>query len=75
MNRYQAQHAVRIRRRIKESRYFHKKGVYKYYRYYLTIPTKYKDIVETFMGKDLHVEAKQVGNNLIIEAKPTETHP
>jgi hypothetical protein len=73
MNPHQAQHPVRIRRRIKESRYFHKKGVYKYYRYYLTIPTKYKDLIEIFMGKDLHVEAKQVGDNLIIEATPTGT--
>jgi len=46
--------------------------VYKYHRYELTIPAKYKDLAETFMNKDLQVEAKQENNTLIIVAKPTE---
>jgi len=51
------------------TRYLHKR-VYKYPRYELTIPVKYKDLAEEFMNKDLKVEAKKQGNNLIIEAKP-----
>jgi hypothetical protein len=65
-------HVVRIRRELKKKRYLEGKGVYKYHRYELTIPTEYKDLIERFIDKDLHVEAKQVGNNLIIEAKPIE---
>jgi hypothetical protein len=65
-------HVVRIERKVKKTRYLQGKGVYRYHRYELTIPTEYKDLVERFMDKDLHVEAKQVGNNVIIEAKPIE---
>lgn len=72
MNPYHEHHIIRIRRKLKEVRYLHKKGNYKYYRYELTIPTKYKDVVETFMDKDLVVTAKQEGKNLIIEAEPLE---
>jgi hypothetical protein len=65
-------HVVRIRRQLKKTRYLQGKSVYKYHRYELTIPAEYKDLIERFMDKDLQVEAKQVGNNLIIEAKPIE---
>ena len=71
MNPYHEHHIVRIRRRIMRSHYLNK-AVYKYTRYELTIPNKYKDLIEAFMNKDLQVEAKQEGNNLVIEAKPAE---
>jgi len=71
MNPYHEHHIVRIRRKVTRSRY-HNKAIYKYSRYELTIPAKYKDLAEAFMNKDLNVEAKQEGNTLIIEAKPVE---
>jgi hypothetical protein len=71
MNPHHEHHIVRIRRKTTRSSYLGK-AVYKYHRYELTIPAKYKDLAEAFMNKDLHVIAKQEGNNLIIEAKPVE---
>jgi len=71
MNPHHEHHIVRIRRKATRSSYLGK-AVYKYHRYELTIPAKYKDLAEAFMNKDLTVEAKQQGNNLIIEAKPVE---
>ncbi len=71
MNPYHEHHIVRIRRRTTKRRY-RNKAVYTYHRYELTIPTKYKDLAEAFMNKDLKITAKQQNNTLIIEAKPTE---
>jgi len=71
MNPYHEHHIVRIRRRVTRPRY-HNKAIYKYHRYELTIPAKYKDLAEAFMNKDLTVEAKQEENALIIVAKPAE---
>ena len=71
MNPHHEHHIVRIRRKAIRSSYLGK-AVYKYHRYELTIPAKYKDLAEAFMNKDLIVEAKQRGNSLIIEAKPAE---
>jgi len=71
MNPYHEHHIVRIRRKVTRSRY-HNKAVYKYSRYELTIPARYKDLVEAFMNKDLQVEAKQEDNTLIIQARPIE---
>jgi hypothetical protein len=71
MNPYHEPHIVRIRRKITRSR-SQKRAVYKYHRYELTIPAKYKDLAEAFMNKDLQVEAKQENNALIIVAKPAE---
>jgi len=62
MNPYHDHHIVRIRRKMTRSHYLNK-AVYKYSRYELTIPSKYKD---------LQVEAKQEDNTLIIRAKPAE---
>lgn len=56
---------------VTRSRYLNK-AVYKSSRYELSIPTRYKDLAEAFMNKDLKIEAKQEGNNLIIEAKPVD---
>jgi hypothetical protein len=36
----------------------------------LTIPAKFKNIIEPFLNKDLKVEAKVKDNQLIIDAKP-----
>jgi hypothetical protein len=71
MNPYHEPHIVRIRRKTTRSR-SQQRAVYKYHRYELTIPAKYKDLAEAFMNKDLQVEAKQENNTLIIVAKPTE---
>jgi len=71
MNPYHEHHVVRIRRKVTRSRYLGK-AVYRYSRYELTIPARYKDLVEAFMNKDLKIEAKQEDNTLIIRAKPAE---
>jgi hypothetical protein len=71
MNPYHEHHIVRIRRKVTGSRYLNK-AHYKYSRYELTIPAKYKDLAEAFMNKDLEVEARQEDNTLIIRAKPAE---
>ena len=71
MNPYHEHHIVRIRRKVTRSHYLNK-AVYKYHRYELTIPAKYKDLTEAFMNKDLIVEVKQEENALIIIAKPAE---
>jgi len=71
MNPYHEHRIVRIRRRVTRSRRLNK-AVYKYSRYELTIPSKYKDLADAFINKDLKVEAKQEGNNLIIEAEPVD---
>jgi hypothetical protein len=70
MNPCHEHHIVRIRRKTTRSSYLGK-AVYRYHRYELTIPAKYKDLAEAFMNKDLTIEAKQQDNTLIIEAKPT----
>jgi hypothetical protein len=63
---------VRIRRKLKENRYFDGKRIYKREQLELTIPSRFRCVVEPFLDKDLKVEAKREGNNLIIEAKPIE---
>jgi len=75
LNPYGREHVVRIRRKLKQNRYCHEKGIYKREQLELTIPSKFKDVVGPFLNKDLKVEAKQEGKSLIIEAKPVERRP
>ena len=63
---------VRIRRKVKQNRYFDGKRIYKREQLELTIPSKFRDVIEPFLDKDLKVEARRKGNNLIIEAMPVE---
>jgi len=63
---------VRIRQRTKRQPRLRGKAVYKRRQLELTIPSKFKDVVEPFLNKDLKVEAKRIGNKIIIEAKPIE---
>jgi len=63
---------VQIGRKIKENRYFDRKRIYKREQLELTIASEFRDVVEPFLDKDLKVEAKRQGNNLIIEAKAVE---
>jgi hypothetical protein len=63
---------VRIKRKIRKRRYLSGKRVYKTEQIELTIPTKFRNIVEPFLDKDLKVEARVEGNQLIIDAKPAE---
>jgi hypothetical protein len=69
VNPYGRDHVVRIRRKLKQNHYCHGKGIYKREQLELTIPAKFRDVVEPFLDKDLKVEAKQQGNTLIIQAK------
>jgi hypothetical protein len=71
MNPRHEHHIVRIRRKATRSS-CQNKAVYRYHRYELTIPAKYKDLAEAFMNKDLEIEAKQEENTLVIRAKPAE---
>jgi hypothetical protein len=61
---------VRIRQRMKRQPRLRGKPVYKRRQLELTIPSKFKDLVEPFLNKDLKFEAKRVGNKIIIEVKP-----
>jgi len=72
LNPYERDHVVRIRRKLKQNHYCHGKGIYKREQLELTIPSKFKDVVEPFLNKDLKVEARREGNSIIIEAKPVE---
>jgi len=66
------EHVVRIRRKLKQQRYCKGKAVYRRHQLELTIPAKFKDVVEPFLNKDLKVEARRNGDSIIIEAKPVE---
>jgi len=66
------EHVVRIRRKIKENRYFDGKRIYKREQLELTIPSKFRDVVEPFLDKDLKIEAKQEGLSLVIEAQTVQ---
>ena len=70
MNPSRGEHFVKIRQRTKRQPRLRGKAAYKRRQLELTIPSKFKDVVEPFMNKDLKVEAKRVGNKIIIEAKP-----
>jgi len=66
------EHFIRIRRRVKRQRKLQGKPVYKRHQLEITIPSKFKNIVEPFINKDLKVEAKRVGDKIVIEAKAVE---
>ena len=72
MNPSCGEHFVSIRQRTKTQPRLRGKAPYKRRQLELTIPSKFKDVVEPFLNKDLKVEAKRVGNKIIIEAKAVE---
>ena len=72
MNCDGGEHVVRIRRKLKQQRYCQGKAVYRRHQLELTIPAKFKDVVEPFLNKDLKVTARREGNSVIIEARPVE---
>ena len=63
---------VRIRRKLKQQRYCKGKAVYRRHQLELTIPSKFKDVIDPFLNKDLKVEARREGNSIVIEARPVE---
>ena len=63
------EHYVRIRQNTEKYRNFPGKKVYARHILQLTIPNRFKDVVEPFLNKDLTVETKQIGDNLIIKVK------
>ena len=62
---------VRIRRSIKQYRNGH--GVKRHNRLELTIPSRFKDLVKPFIGKDLILDIKCKNDRIIIEAKAVDT--
>ena len=50
------------------------KKVYTRHILQLTIPSRFKNVVKPFLNKDLKVETKQVGDNLVIEAKTANAY-
>jgi hypothetical protein len=60
---------VRIRRRTEKRRYPSGKSVYKTKQILLTIPAKFRNIVEPFLDKDLKVEVRREGDSLIFNAE------
>jgi hypothetical protein len=65
---------VRIRQNTRKYRNFPNKKVYTRHILQLTIPARFKDVVKPFLNKDLKVETKQVGDNLVIKAKIANTY-
>jgi hypothetical protein len=63
---------VRIKRKIRKRRYLSGKRVYKRERIGLTIPARYKEVIEPFLNKDLEVDVRREGNSIIIDVKPME---
>jgi len=63
---------VRIRQKVKKQRNVPGKTVYKRHILELTIPSRFKDVVEPFLNKNLKVETKCVGDSIVIEAKLVE---
>jgi len=61
---------VRVRRKTQKRRYPNGKSVYKTEQTALTIPAKFRNIVEPFLDKDLKVDVRRKGNSFIINAKP-----
>jgi hypothetical protein len=68
LSRGREQH-VRIQQKTKKYRNFPGKKVYTRHILQLTIPNRFKDVVEPFLNKDLKVETSQVGDNVVIKAK------
>ena len=66
------EHFVRIQRILMRQRNFPGKAVYKNNQLEITIPSRFKHTVESFMNKDLKVETKFEGDSLVIELKPVE---
>ena len=48
------------------------KGVKKYQKLELTIPSRYKDLVKPFVGKDLMVDVKRKDDRIVIEVKAVD---
>ncbi len=65
---------VRLRRRIQVTSYLGGKNVYKRERIELTIPARFKGVIEPFLNIDLKVVVKVEGKKLFIEAEPFESH-
>ena len=72
MNPHGQEHVIWIRKKLKQNYYCHEKGIYRREQLELTIPAKFKDLVETFLNKDLKIDARVESNSMIIEAKPIE---
>ena len=69
---------VRIYRRVCKRRY-KAQQVYAYERLYVPVPARFRELVESFLGRDLEVEVKVEANSLLIVASPAAefepTHP
>ena len=61
---------VRIRSKMKQ--YHNGKGVKRYHRLVLTIPSRFKEVVKPFMDKDLVLNVKRKDDSIIIEAKAVD---
>ena len=58
---------VRIRRKMRQTH--NGKDLKRYQQLELTIPSRFKELVEPFIGKDLIVDMKCKDNRIFIEAK------
>ena len=73
MNPHGQEYVIRIRKKLKQTYYCHGKGIYRREQLELTIPVKFKDLVETFLNKDLKIDARVEDNSMIIEVKLIES--
>jgi len=63
---------MKIRCRKSNKQYLGKKNVYKYEVLSIGIPSKYRKIVEPFLGKDLDMRFKAEKNRIVIVLEPRE---
>ena len=60
---------VRIYRRVCRRRYKAQQA-YAYERLYVPVPARFRELVESFLGRDLEVEVRVEANRLLIVASP-----
>jgi hypothetical protein len=62
---------VKIQKRLVKKRYYGK-AEYKYPVYSLTIPKKYHDLLQPFIGEDLQAKVEHKTNTLTITLSPAK---
>jgi len=64
---------MKIRRRKSKKRYLGDKNVYSYEQFSIGIPSKFHEVVDHFVGKDLDMNLKTEGKSqVVIVLKPRE---
>jgi hypothetical protein len=57
---------VKIRRKKSKKRYLGEKNVYEYEQLWVGIPTRFREAVEPFLGKELDMDVKAEGDSKVV---------